>query len=217
MSKRIQEVYEAYDDPRVDFFFRFPENSTQFPNHEGVPNGLTREAAQSWNGNGDANTSLLTTRFVTNPASLDYTIISYAEVQFILAEAAMKGWINTGTSAKDYYESAITANFEQWGIPIPAGFFALPEVNWDNTLERLMDQKWFAFLFNNTVEAWGEQKRTGLPDLEVGSLATTITNGLVPTRVFYPVLEQSINSANYQGAVSSLGGDNITNRHWYQN
>ena len=216
MSKRMQDVYEAYDDPRVDFFFRFPENTSEFPNHEGVPNGLTREAAQSWNGNGDANTSLLTTRFVSDPSSLNYTIISYAEVQFILAEAALNGWISNNT-AQAYYEAGITANFDQWGVEVPAGFFALTEVAWDGTLERLMDQKWFAFLFNNTIEAWGEQKRTGLPALDVGPLATTITNGVVPTRVFYPVLEQSINSANYQSAASRIGGDNITARHWYQN
>lgn len=216
MSKRMQNVFEAYDDPRVDFFFRFPENTSEFPNHEGVPNGLTREAAQSWNGNGDANTSLLTTRFVTSPALLDYTIISYAEVQFILAEAALKGWISSG-SAKDYYDAGITANFEQWGITMPVGFLDLPEVVWDDSIERLMDQKWMAFLFNNTIESWGEYKRTGLPALEIGPLATTVTNGQFPTRVFYPTLEQSVNSGNYQSASSNIGGDNITAKHWYQN
>lgn len=216
MSKRMQDVFEAYDDPRVDFFFRFPENTSEYPNHEGVPNGLTREAAQSWNGNGDANTSLLTTQFVTNPASLDYTIISNAEVQFILAEAAMNGWTSSGT-AEDHYNAGITSNFSQWGIEMPADFLTQDAVAWNGTMERLMDQKWFAFLFNNTVESWGEQKRTGLPVLEVGPLATTVTGGLTPTRVFYPVLEQSINSSNYQSASSNIGGDIITAKHWYQN
>ena len=215
MSKRMQDVFETYDDPRVDYFFRFPENSAEFPNHEGVPNGLTREAAQSWNGNGDANTSLLTTRFVTDPSLLDYTIISYAEVEFILAEAALNGWISS--DAKSHYDAGIAANFEQWGIAMPTGFLDLPEVVWNGTLARLMDQKWFAYLFNNTIEAWGEHKRTGLPNLEIGPLATTITNGLFPTRIFYPTLEQSINTTNYNAATSSIGGDNITARHWYQN
>ncbi len=214
MSERIEQVFESYDDPRVDYFFRKPE-SAAFPNHEGVPNGLTREAAQSWNGNGDANTSLLTTRFVDNPSSLDYTIISYAEVEFILAEAAMKGWISS--TAESHYEAGITANFAQWGINMPTGFLDLSQVAWNNTMERLMDQKWMAFLFNNTIEAWGEQKRTGLPALQIGALATTITSGQVPTRVFYPTLEQSINSENYQSAVSNIGADDIVSKHWYQN
>lgn len=216
MSKRIQQVYESYDDPRVDFFFRKPTNTAQFPNHEGVPNGIPREQAQSWNGNGDANTSLLTTRFVNN-GLLDYTIISHAEVKFILAEAAMKNWINTGTSAKQYYDAGITANFLQWGIDMPAGFLDLPAVVWDNTLARLMDQKWMAFFLNNTIEAWGEYKRTGLPNLTPGALASTVTGGKVPTRIFYPTLEQSINSENYKAGSTSIGGDIITAKHWYQN
>jgi hypothetical protein len=36
-----------------------------------------------------------------------------------------------------------------------------------------MDQKWMAFFFNNTIEAWGEHKRTGLPAFTIGPLATT--------------------------------------------
>lgn len=215
MSERMEQVFEGYDDPRVDYFFRFPENTTEYPNHEGVPNGLTREAAQSWNGNGDANTSLLTTAFVLNPGLLDYTIISYAEVEFILAEAALNGWISD--DAKGHYDAGIMANFDQWGLAMPAGFLDLPEVAYDGTLERLMDQKWFSFLFNNTVESWGEYKRTGLPNLEIGPLATTVTNGQFPTRVFYPTLEQSINTTNYSAAASNIGGDNITAKHWYQN
>lgn len=216
MSKRIQNEFASYGDPRVDFFFRKPVNSATYPNHEGVPNGLTREQAQSWNGNGDAHTSLLTNRFVNN-GELGYTFISHAEVKFILAEAAMKGWITTSTTAQQYYEAAITANFNQWNIPVPAGFFGLPQVQWNGTMARLMDQKWMAFFFNNTIEAWGEQKRTGLPAFTIGPLANTVTGGKVPTRIFYPVLEQSINSANYKSAAASIGGDNITAKHWYQN
>jgi hypothetical protein len=71
--------------------------------------------------------------------------------------------------------------------------------------------------FNNTVEIWGDQKRTGLPQIVPGPLATTVTNGKVPTRVFYPTLEQSVNSANYSAASSSIGGDIIIAKHWYQN
>ena len=217
MSKRIEESFNVYGDPRVDFFFRKPVAAATYPTHQGVPNGILRETAQSWNGNGDANTSLLTTRFVLAPGTLDYTIMSHAEVKFILAEAAMKGWIPVTTTAKEYYEAGITANFAQWGLTVPTGFFALPQVAWDNTMARLMDQKWMAFFYNNTLEAWGEQKRTGLPALKIGAQATTVTSGAVPTRVFYPTLEQSINATNYGTAASRIGGDKITAKHWYQN
>jgi hypothetical protein len=152
---------------------------------------------------------------VEDRSLLDYTIISYPEVQFILAEARMKGWITTG-SAQEYYEKGITGNFDYWRIPMPAGFLQQPEVAWNDTMERLMNQKWVAFYMNNTVEAWGEYKRTGLPALTPGPLASTITGGKIPTRVFYPTLEQSVNAENYRTASGNIGGDNITAKHWYQ-
>ncbi|GAB2557374.1 SusD/RagB family nutrient-binding outer membrane lipoprotein [Spirosoma areae] len=214
-SKRFIDVLLPTNDPRLDFFILKPRNSAAFPNHEGVLSGTTREAAQSTNGNSDENASTLTKRFTENRGLLDYAIITYSEVQFILAEARLKGWITTGT-AKEYYEKAITANFDYWKLAVPAGFLAQPKVAWDNTLERLMDQKWIAYYMTNTVEAWGEQKRTGLPALKPGPLATTITKGLIPTRVFYPTLEQSVNGDNYKSATTSIGGDNITAPHWYQ-
>jgi len=89
-------------------------------------------------------------------------------------------------------------------------------VEWDGSMERLMEQKWIAMFMNNTLEMWGNHKRTGLPNLVPGPFATTVTSGLVPTRVFYPSLEQSVNSSNYQAASSSIGGDNIIAKHWYQ-
>jgi hypothetical protein len=212
---RLVSLTRPVNDPRLDFFAVKPRNSAAYPNHEGVQSGTTREAAQSTNGNADENASSLTKRFVENRGLLDYTIISYAELQFILAEARMKGWISTGT-AQEYYEKAITANFDYWKIPVPVGFLQQPLVAWNNTMERLMNQKWLAFYMNNTVEAWGEYKRTGLPALTPGPLATTISGGLIPTRVFYPTLEQSVNADNYKAASDRIGGDKITAKHWYQ-
>ncbi len=214
-TRRMVGLMQPANDPRINFFFVKPTNTAAYPNHEGVLSGTTREAAQSTNGNADQNTSSLTKRFVEDRSLLDYTIISYAEVQFILAEAHLKGWITAGT-AREYYDKAITANFDYWKIPLPAGFLEGSEVAWNGTLERLMEQKWVAYYHNNTVEAWGEYKRTGLPALTPGPLATTITNGRIPTRVFYPTLEQSVNADNYRAAAERIGGDVITARHWYQ-
>ena len=214
-SKRMVSFLVETKDPRLDFFVLKPVNAAAYPNHEGVVSGTTREAAQSTNGNSDQNASTLTRRFTETRGLLDYAFMTYSEVQFILAEAHMKGWITTGT-AKEYYEKGITANFDYWKVPVPMGFLAQPTVVWNNTMARLMDQKWMSYYLINTVEAWGEQKRTGLPALTPGPLATTITKGLVPTRVFYPTLEQSVNGDNYKTATASLGGDNITAQHWYQ-
>ncbi len=214
-SKRFVNLLQSTNDPRLDYFMVKPVDAVAYPKHEGVSSGTTREAAQSTNGNSDRNTSTLTQRFTANRGLLDYAFITHSEVQFILAEARMKNWITTGTT-KDYYDKGIVGNFDYWKITMPANYMTQPSVAYDGTMAQLMDQKWISYYMVNTIEAWGEQKRTGLPALVPGPLATTITKGLIPTRVFYPTLEQSINGDNYKAASSSIGGDNITASHWYQ-
>ncbi len=207
---------DADDDPRLAFFADKPidPSATDGP-YVGVKSGTTREEAQGTGGNAELFASQFTLRFQDNRGLLDWVIMSYPEVQFILAEAAMEGWIS-GTPAQEYYEKGIAGNLDYWSIPMPADFLSRGDVAWDDTKERLMEQKWIAMFMNNTLEMWGNHKRTGLPNLVPGPLATTVTNGVVPTRVFYPSLEQSVNSSNYQAASSSIGGDNILAKHWYQ-
>lgn len=208
---------DADDDPRLGFFADKPiDPSAVGGPYVGVQSGTTREVAQSTGGNAELFASQFTVKFQDNKGLLDFVFISFAEVQFILAEARQNGWITTST-AQDYFESGISANFAYWNLDMPTDFLTRTDVSWDGSMERLMEQKWIAMFFNNTLEMWGEHKRTGLPNLVPGPLATTVTNGLVPTRVFYPSLEQSVNSANYNAASSNIGGDIITAEHWYQN
>ncbi|MGK0363277.1 MAG: hypothetical protein ACI85O_000321 [Saprospiraceae bacterium] len=208
---------DADDDPRLGFFAAKPIDPSAVDGpYVGVASGTTREEAQGTGGNAELFASQFTTQFQDNRGLLDFVFISYAEVQFILAEASLNTWISTGT-AQQYFENGIAGNLAYWNLAMPADFLTRGDVAWDGSLERLMEQKWIAMFFNNTLEAWGDHKRTGLPNLVPGTLATTVTNGTVPTRVFYPSLEQSVNSANYNAASTNIGGDNITARHWYQN
>lgn len=210
---------DADDDPRLAFFASKPigDGITPYDGpHVGVFNGTTREVAQGTGGNAEIYASQFTSKFQDDRDLLDFVFISYAEVQFILAEARLKNWITTST-AQSYYESGIAANLEYWSLTMPSDFLTRTDVVWDDTLETLMNQKWIAMFFNNTLEMWGDYKRTGVPNLVPGTLATTVTNGVIPTRVFYPTLEQSVNATNYTAASSNIGGDVITAKHWYQN
>lgn len=208
---------DADDDPRLAFFADKPiDPSAVNGPYVGVISGTTREVAQGTGGNAELFASQFTIKFQDDKGLLDFVFMSYAEVQFILAEARLNEWIST-SSAQEYYENAISSNLAYWNIAMPSGFLTRGDVNWDGSMERLMEQKWIAMFFNNTLEMWGEQKRTGLPNLIPGPLATTITNGTIPTRVFYPSIEQSVNATNYSAASANIGGDNITAKHWYQN
>jgi len=214
------------DDPRLAFFGLLPAcnfNGDTSPQctgkYLGAKNGTSREVAQGTGGNAELYSSSHTELFQTDRGALDFMYISATEVQFILAEAAMKGWTNG--SAEEHYNSAITMNLAQWNIPMPEGFLERADVKFDGSMERLMTQKWIGMLWNNSIEMWGEYKRTGLPDLttSLGDFASDISGGKIATRVFYPTLEQSVNASNFSSASSKFGGNTsskITAKHWYQ-
>lgn len=75
-------------------------------------------------------------------------------------------------------------------------------------LERIITQKWIAN-YPLGIEAWTEYRRTGYPELapSIDNLSSVITNktrGM--RRLRYPYTEKNLNSANYDLAVSMLGG-----------
>ncbi len=137
-------------------------------------------------------------------------ILPYAELQFILSELAFRGIING--NAQTYYENGVKAAIEQWGAVVPANYFANPKVAYDGTLERIMLQKYVALFFVDQQQ-WFEHKRTGYPVLpNNGGL---LNDGKMPQRLLYPTQPKILNSANYNAAVQSLGGDNINVKDWW--
>jgi hypothetical protein len=145
----------------------------------------------------------------------------HAEVLFLRAEAAQRGW-NAGGTAGALYEAAVTASMEQYGIPgaAIAAFLAQPSVNFDAAPDKLTliaQQKWVA-LYGQGHEAFAEWRRTGVPQLTAGPDADVPSPGALPRRLPYPNLETSLNRANLEEAVSRQGGaGNVTlfGRVWW--
>ncbi len=126
-------------------------------------------------------------------------LISYAEVSFILAEAAQKGW-SVG-DAQTHYENGVKASFNTWGVGDDAdAYLAGTGVAFDGTLEQIMTQKWIA---NWTVahESWADWRRTGLPNLTIGPIAT---RDAMPLRFRYGSSEKDRNNTNYLNAIGNL-------------
>lgn len=140
------------------------------------------------------------------------TILSYAEVQFILAEARLKGWITTG-SAQTYYETGIKASMDHWGVTMPSGYLTQPTVLYDGLLSTIMTQKYLAQWFVG-LESWFEFRRTGLPALPVNPDA--LNGGKMPVRLYYPTESQLLNNTHYQEAVKRIGGDNPNIKCWWE-
>lgn len=139
------------------------------------------------------------------------TVISYSEVEFILAEAVERGYDVPGTAA-EHYENAITADLQFWGVAeedIDA-YLAQPEVAYASApgdyQEVIGTQKWFA-LFLQGHQGWTEYRRLGYPELEAHPEAVVDE---VPSRYTYPITEQNFNNENYSNAASSIGGDELT-------
>ncbi|MEZ2335378.1 SusD/RagB family nutrient-binding outer membrane lipoprotein [Mucilaginibacter sp. RCC_168] len=147
-------------------------------------------------------------------------IMNYAELQFILAEAAAKGWIST--PAKTYYDNgvinAITFWLPTFTTPV-ADYEATADITWDDSLplddkmEMIHVQKYYT-LFWTDFEQWFEYRRTGHPVLPKG--AGLLNGGVMPARIVYPVYVQSANPTNYKAAVAAQGPDLLNTQVWWQ-
>ena len=137
--------------------------------------------------------------------------MSYAELLFVKAEAALEGDI--GGDAQAYYEAGIEAAFDQYGLSVPDGYIVTAGAA---NKENIMTQKWIA-LFGQGIEAWTEYRRTGFPVMPAADSRAQFENdGVLPTRLEYPGTEYSLNGANVEAAQSLLGGtDDMKTPLWW--
>lgn len=176
----------------------------------GVPNGI--------NGLGDVGLDNFTScKFgaaFLEPTAPNY-FMTYAEVAFIRAEAAVRGWI--AEDAKTAYETAIKASLDQHGITDAAvidAFLTDPNVAYDPArgLELVSTQKWIA-LFGQPIESWTNFRRTDWPALPIA--LNDQNNGEFPKRMLYPSVEQTTNATNVNAATVRQGGAELENPVWW--
>ncbi|GAB4023937.1 SusD/RagB family nutrient-binding outer membrane lipoprotein [Spirosoma koreense] len=126
-------------------------------------------------------------------------LVSAAEVHFILAEAAQKGW--AAGDAKTHYEAGIKASLTAWGLASSyPTFIAQKGVAYDGTLAQIIGQKWIAS-WTAATEAWFDFRRTGLPALTPGPVAK---RKALPLRFYYMRDELNLNKSNAAAAVDKL-------------
>jgi len=148
---------------------------------------------------------------------LQASIMQADEVQFLLAEAAVKGYI-TG-SAEGYYKKGVELALKRWGEPLPGNYFDSPTAKFpvngtkEQKLAKIALQKWLG-LFMMGVEAYVDYRRTGLPEMDQnGDLP--MGNYPFPLRFRYPETEMNNNAQNYQDAIGRLDkGDTELSKMW---
>lgn len=153
-------------------------------------------------------------------STLPGVILSHAQVKFMLAEAANRGFISGGqTAALNYYLEGIKANMEFNGVDnaVIDNYLNLPNINFttaEDGRNKIGEQNWIA-LYGQGIEAWTEWRRTGIPSLSPVQNAAIPS---IPTRYYYPTYLVNINKDNYLNAVATLsGGDELTSPVWWMN
>lgn len=210
MSATMESFLVGYKDPRVGAFFspvsddvaaELVSDHPDFP-YKGIKNGATLVAKDLRTSYSKVGAFFTTTKH--------HTLVNAAMVNFMLSEAALRGW-NVGGTPKDYYEQGVKLSFEQWGVSgadayladsslTPIGYTdpkAAAGVNafaaqtnitiaWNDSdvnekkLERIMTQKWIAG-FPDSYEAWADFRRTGYPAVEpVYQNDSNSTDGIIP-------------------------------------
>jgi hypothetical protein len=215
LSKTLADTLLHLKDPRIKVFGRPTEDNDSV--YAGLPNGLSDVDALNYGNSGRAISYVGTIWFeeAITPRGLKIAkgvFMSYAELQFLLAEAAQRGLI--GGSANTYYEDGIKAAFAHFDTPIPADYLTKADVilSGGDPLVRIGTQKWIS-LFYHGMEAWADWRRTGFPVLLPGP--SNLNGNRIPSRFAYPLSEQALNAAKRSEAVSRQGADDINTKLWW--
>ncbi|MGN6179575.1 MAG: SusD/RagB family nutrient-binding outer membrane lipoprotein [Mucilaginibacter sp.] len=238
----IESYMTGYNDPRFAVYFQ-PAQAGAGSAYAGKWLGIRTGSVIGSNQGTYSNFANLNTS-ATFQFTTPQLIMTAAEVWFLKAEAALRGW-STDNVQTDY-ETGVATSMTQWGASIgnylsdatstEANFTdplnssnninALSNITikWDNSatqeqkLERIITQKWLA-IFPDGQEAWADYRRTGYPKLF--PVANNFSGGLINTqtqirRLPYPASEYTSNNAAVTHAVTLLGGaDNGNTRLWW--
>jgi len=231
LSASLGSYLTGYNDPRTSVYAVPATAPAQIAGkYVGIRLGAANVTANNYSGFATYNCVNTFTQFAPQ------LIMTAAEVWFLRAEAALRGW--STESVQTDYETGITTSMQQWGVsagnylsdatsteaayvdPLNAGNnsagLSTITIKWDNSatpeqmLERIITQKWLA-IFPDGQEAWADFRRTGYP-----KLFTTVTNlsqGTIDTqiqirRLPYANDELTTNGAAAAAGIKLLGGPN---------
>jgi hypothetical protein len=145
-------------------------------------------------------------------------ILDYAEVKFLLAEAAARN-LGGVTGAETHYNEAVTASINYWttgadsAAYLAQGTVAYDAANWEMSIGM---QKYIA-LYSHGFEGWSSWRIFGYPVLTAPVGAHVSAEGMVPVRFTYPADESQRNGDNYEAASTNIGGDKFSTRiFWNQ-
>ncbi|MEM9934231.1 MAG: SusD/RagB family nutrient-binding outer membrane lipoprotein [Bacteroidota bacterium] len=226
LSNTLVDYLRDNGDPRLPIWGMVYDDAgaenPDWQNWVGLANGLDADDLEE----GELATFPRHNRTTVKDVTAPYFHHSYAEVEYMLAEAALRGW-GAPLSAAEHFENGLRGAVEQVTLyansAIDAGtldaFVAANPLNtgsFEESLEHISTEYW-ANQYLNAMEAFANWRRTGYPQLTAVDHPIGTTNGTIPRRLYYPPSELANNNANYLEAVSrQFGGeDELTGRVWW--
>lgn len=230
-STFIQRLQERKD-PRLFIFCTQTRNAKEagkaiddFTAYEGgdpaAPYGEVNEKAAQ------GNVSKVNDRYHRDPVNEPYKLMGYSEQQLILAEAAVRGWINA--DAEQLYEEGVMASFnfyemysEEYSSYVSPEaaieYLSMPLNDFSSTtseeekIEMIIMQKYLQSFFQMQWTAFYDHLRTGYPSFRRPAGVS------VPYRWIYPQSEYNYNTENVSAAIDKQfgsGNDNIHQMTWW--
>lgn len=248
LSKTLVDLLQSKNDPRIPFYCTLWDGnilaqqnaklptSTNPAQQKGLPNGYDattiKNVIPGWNND------MLATYSEPNTGTIASLIAptvlqSYAEVEFLLAEASLRGW--DASSASSHYTNGINASMKMISIfPTPvlfgsAGAFTISQSTIDGyaaanalsgsmaqQMEQVHTQMYLAlFMLYDNFESFANIRRTGYPALVPPNYPGNFTGGKMLVRLRYPVSEATLNKENYEAAIAVQGPDLYTTPVWW--
>ena len=197
VANTLVDKLNALDDPRLAVFAQPKEDGT----YEGGVYGT--------------NNTFALLSHIGEPfyqPTLEGLLLDYAEVEFLLAEAAARGFTVPGT-VEQHYNAGITASMTYWGIPQAEidAYLAQPEVAYATAegdwKQKIGTQHWIA-LYNRGFEGWTVWRRLDFTGFNTPPL---LAYEDIPERFIYPIEEGTLNRANLDQGIQLLGGPDDAN------
>jgi hypothetical protein len=222
LAKTFIDLLKATADPRISVYagvWQGAVQNTTLAVQKGFPNGTkTAPTAIEQSTYSEPNQS---TVFKYDAPLI---LISNAETNLYLSEAAARGWYTAETD-KDLYEKGVKASFLNMGIYGAAyaitdatPYLTANPFNTAGSFEAKMNQihtQIYVALFVDEQEIYANWRRTGYPLLIPVNFPGNVTNSTIPRRLKYSTSEYSVNSTNLAEAVKRQGEDTFTTKIWW--
>jgi SusD/RagB-like outer membrane lipoprotein len=232
MSDRLVDIMNALSDPRLPIYAQPAASDGAY---RGSPNGVLPTPPNMPDRATTSRPGIIFYKGATTygptfggaGASLPTAVLTAAEVNFTLAEAAERGLGGlTPGQAAAYYNAGISASLNQWNdLAASSGqsisqaamdaYLASPAVAYTGGtagLKQIAQQKYIA-LYTDGATSWAEWRRTCVPSTVVPGPDATLT--YVPRRLEYPTTEATTNGDALKAAIADQGPDDLGTRVWW--